>query len=150
MPWPPKSNPSGNARPSPNSTRTSGSRCATVAACAACRSSRTRTTAASTTRIACKLLDLQSCRCTNYAERIRFVPDCIQLTPAQADEFQWLPPTCGYRLVAEGKDLPLWHHLVCGDPERVHKERISQSGRMLSETQVAEDDWEDYLIFRAG
>ncbi len=84
------------------------------------------------------------------AERIRFVPDCIQLTPAQADEFQWLPPTCGYRLVAEGKDLPLWHHLVCGDPERVHKERISQSGRMLSETQVAEDDWEDYLIFRAG
>ncbi len=73
------------------------------------------------TRIACKLLDLQSCRCTNYAERIRFVPDCIQLTPAQADEFQWLPPTCGYRLVAEGKDLPLWHHLVCGDPERVHK-----------------------------
>lgn len=55
------------------------------------------------TRIACKLLDLQSCRCTNYAERIRFVPDCIQLTPAQADEFQWLPPTCGYRLVAEGR-----------------------------------------------
>ncbi len=48
------------------------------------------------------------------------------------------------------QDLPLWHHLVCGDPERVHKERISQSGRMLSETQVAEDDWEDYLIFRAG
>nr|GFD12476.1 hypothetical protein [Tanacetum cinerariifolium] len=50
----------------------------------------------------------------------------------------------------EGKDLPLWHHLVCGDRDQVHKERISQSGRMLSEKNVAEDDWEDYLIFRAG
>uniref|UniRef100_A0A653DX96 Uncharacterized protein n=1 Tax=Pseudomonas marincola TaxID=437900 RepID=A0A653DX96_9PSED len=70
--------------------------------------------------------------------------------PAQADQFQWLPPTCGYRLVSEGKDLPLWHHLVCGDPEAVHIERISQSGRMLSEQSVPEDDWEDHLIFRAG
>ncbi|KAF1854344.1 hypothetical protein Lal_00045021 [Lupinus albus] len=61
------------------------------------------------TRIACKLLDLKTCRCTNYPKRRDFVPDCIQLTPAQADEFRWLPPTCGYRLVAEGKDLPPWH-----------------------------------------
>jgi uncharacterized cysteine cluster protein YcgN (CxxCxxCC family) len=61
-----------------------------------------------------------------------------------------LPPTCGYRLVAEGKDLPPWHHLVCNDPEAVHKAGISQSGRMLSENSVSEDDWEDYLIFRAG
>jgi uncharacterized cysteine cluster protein YcgN (CxxCxxCC family) len=102
------------------------------------------------TRIACKLLDLKTCQCSRYAERTRFVPDCIQLTPAQADQFAWLPPTCGYRLVAEGKDLPEWHPLICDDPEAVHKAGISQSGRMLSETQVAEDDWEDYLIFRAG
>jgi uncharacterized cysteine cluster protein YcgN (CxxCxxCC family) len=78
------------------------------------------------------------------------VPDCIQLTPAQADQFQWLPPTGAYRLVSEGKDLPHWHHLVSGDPDAVHAERISQSGRMLSENSVAEDDWEDHLIFRAG
>lgn len=102
------------------------------------------------TRIACKLLDLKTCQCSRYAERTRFVPDCIQLTPAQADQFAWLPPTCGYRLVAEGKDLPEWHPLICDDPEAVHRAGISQSGRMLSETQVAEDDWEDYLIFRAG
>ncbi|WP_288462629.1 YcgN family cysteine cluster protein, partial [uncultured Pseudomonas sp.] len=102
------------------------------------------------TRIACKLLDLKTCQCSRYAERTRFVPDCIQLTPAQADQFAWLPPTCGYRLVAEGNDLPEWHPLICDDPEAVHKAGISQSGRMLSETQVAEDDWEDYLIFRAG
>jgi uncharacterized cysteine cluster protein YcgN (CxxCxxCC family) len=102
------------------------------------------------TRIACKLLDLKTCACTDYPNRRAQVPDCIQLTPGKADEFKWLPPTCGYRLVSEGKDLPLWHHLVCGDREQVHKQRISQSGRMLSEGSVAEDDWEDYLIFRAG
>ena len=59
------------------------------------------------TRIACKLLDLKTCRCSDYANRRQHVPDCVQLTPAQADEFKWLPPTCAYRLVSEGKDLPL-------------------------------------------
>lgn len=102
------------------------------------------------TRIACKLLDLKTCKCTRYAERKQFVADCIQLTSGQADEFKWLPPTCGYRLVSEGKDLPLWHPLVSGDESAVHDAGISQSGRMLSETQVAEEDWEDYMIFRAG
>ncbi|EPL03403.1 YcgN family cysteine cluster protein [Pseudomonas sp. TH05] len=102
------------------------------------------------TRIACKLLDLKTCQCTDYPNRRDSVPDCIQLTPGKADEFKWLPPTCGYRLVSEAKDLPLWHHLVCGDRDAVHHERISQSGRMLAEGSVAEDDWEDHLIFRAG
>jgi len=102
------------------------------------------------TRIACKLLDLKTCKCTRYAERKQFVADCIQLTPGQAGEFKWLPPTCGYRLTSEGKDLPLWHPLVSGDESAVHDAGISQSGRMLSETQVAEEDWEDYMIFRAG
>ena len=102
------------------------------------------------TRIACKLLDLHSCRCKDYPNRRASVPDCIQLTAADAAQFTWLPPTCGYRLVAEGKELPLWHPLVCGDPQAVHAERISLSGRMLAEGTVAEDDWEDHLIFRAG
>ncbi|MFC3606181.1 YcgN family cysteine cluster protein [Stutzerimonas tarimensis] len=102
------------------------------------------------TRIACKLLDLQSCRCSDYSGRKDQVPDCIQLTAADAPRFKWLPPTCAYRLVAEGKELPLWHHLVCGDPQAVHEQRISQSGRMLSERAVQPDDWEAHLIFRAG
>ena len=102
------------------------------------------------TRIACKLLDLETCRCRDYPNRRQFVPDCIQLTPGQASEFRWLPPTCAYRLVAEGLDLPPWHPLVCGDPQAVHKAGISQAGRMLSENAVSEDDWEDYMIFRAG
>jgi uncharacterized protein len=102
------------------------------------------------TRIACKLLDLNTCQCSDYPNRRSFVADCIQLTPQQADSFQWLPPTCAYRLVAEGNDLPAWHYLVSGDRQAVHRERISQAGRMVSENNVAEDDWEDYLIFRSG
>ncbi|MBA1190976.1 YcgN family cysteine cluster protein [Pseudomonas entomophila] len=102
------------------------------------------------TRVACKLLDLGTCQCSDYPQRFEHVPDCIQLTPGKADAFTWLPATCGYRLVSEGKDLPDWHHLVCGDRSQVHVQRISQSGRMLSEKNVAEDDWEDYLIFRAS
>ena len=102
------------------------------------------------TRVACKLLDRESCQCSNYAERTRFVPDCIQLTPGAAAQFKWLPPTCGYRRVAEGKDLPPWHHLVCGDPEAVHAAGISQAGRMIAEDSVDEDDWEEHIIFRVG
>lgn len=102
------------------------------------------------TRVACRLLDLNTCRCTDYPQRQRSVPDCVQLTAADAGRFTWLPPTCAYRLLAEGKDLPLWHPLVCGDPQAVHAERISQAGRMVSELRVNEEDWESYLIFRAG
>ena len=102
------------------------------------------------TNIACKLLDLQTCQCSDYTNRFEHVPDCVQLTPGKADQFKWLPPTCGYRLVSEGKDLPAWHHLQSGDREQVHEQRISRSGRMLSENDVDEDDWEDHLIFRAG
>ena len=102
------------------------------------------------TNVACRLLDRRSCRCSDYPNRRASVPDCIQLSPKDAVQFKWLPPTCAYRLVAEGKDLPLWHHLVCGDRERVHAERISQAGRMLAEGSVPEDDWEEHLIFRAG
>lgn len=102
------------------------------------------------TRVACKMLDLKSCRCTDYPNRKRHVPDCIELTVEQADQFNWLPPSCAYRLVANGQDLPGWHYLVCGDRDQVHVQRVSQSGRMFSETVIDEDDWEDHLIFRAG
>lgn len=102
------------------------------------------------TNIACKLLDLDTARCSNYANRKKFVPDCIQLTADQARAFKWLPSTCAYRLVSEGKDLFVWHHLVCGNKDAVHTERISQLGRMVSELDVADEDWEKHLIFRSG
>lgn len=88
------------------------------------------------TRVACRLLDHHSCRCTNYANRQRIVPDCVALQPEDLSRIDWLPPSCAYRLLAEGQDLPSWHPLRTGDPDSVHKAGISVRGRAIDE-QVA-------------
>ena len=84
------------------------------------------------TDVACGLLDINTCRCSRYAERRRFVRNCEQLTPDNVGRFAWLPSTCAYRLLADGKDLPWWHHLVSGDPELVHRVGASVRGRAVS------------------
>jgi uncharacterized cysteine cluster protein YcgN (CxxCxxCC family) len=85
------------------------------------------------TDVACRLLDLSSCQCTDYPNRKVKVPDCVQLSPETAGSLPWLPPTCAYRLLAEDKPLPDWHPLVSGDPESVHMAGISVRGRAVSE-----------------
>ena len=85
------------------------------------------------TSVACRGLDLHTCRCKFYSRRKREVPDCIVLKPELVDKFRWLPSTCAYRLVAEGKDLAWWHPLVSGDPATVHEAGISVRGRAVSE-----------------
>lgn len=82
------------------------------------------------TDIACKLLDGEACRCRDYPNRQAQVPDCIKLDPAAARGLSWLPPTCAYRLVAEGRDLYWWHPLVSGDADTVHAAGISVRGRI--------------------
>lgn len=77
------------------------------------------------TDISCRLLDCHSCRCRDYSNRREQVPDCVQLTPTTILTMGWLPETCGYRLIADGNDLPDWHPLVSGDPESVHKAGVS-------------------------
>ena len=96
------------------------------------------------TNVACRLLDLGNCRCTNYAARSRLVTDCIVLAADKIEALSWLPSTCAYRLVAEGKDLPWWHPLVSGDPESVHAAGISIRGRAISERDAG--DIEDHVI----
>ena len=86
------------------------------------------------TNVACRLLDLGSCRCKDYPGRRNHVPDCVQLTPEMVGDTGWLPSTCAYRLIAEGKPLAWWHPLVSGDPATVHKAGISVRGRSISET----------------
>ena len=85
------------------------------------------------TNVACKLLDLSSCRCADYRHRRMHVPDCIRLTRRSIDNYPWLPSTCAYVLRANGQPLPDWHYLVCGDQEAVHRAGVSVKGRAISE-----------------
>jgi len=96
------------------------------------------------TDVACRLLDLDTCRCTNYAERQKYVPDCIALKPKSVGEIKWLPSTCAYRLLADGGDLPDWHPLVTGDANSVVEAGISVMGRVISEREAG--DLEEHVV----
>ena len=99
------------------------------------------------TRIACRLLDNETCLCSNYANRHSYVPECIVLTPRTiADNLYWLPMTCAYRLVYEGRPLIDWHPLISGDPASVHAAGVSVRGMTIPEMSVDEDDWDDHII----
>jgi uncharacterized protein len=91
------------------------------------------TEALSFTNVACRLLDLQSCRCSDYSRRQRRVPDCVSLTPRSLQSIDWLPPSCAYRRLRDGLDLEWWHPLVSGDPDTVHQAGVSVRGRAVSE-----------------
>jgi uncharacterized cysteine cluster protein YcgN (CxxCxxCC family) len=97
------------------------------------------------TRTACKLLDLKTCRCSDYQHRTARVPDCVSLTPDNVGKLPWLPQTCAYRLLAEGKPLAWWHPLVSGDPNTVREAGISVAGAAYSEEGIAVDDLVDHI-----
>jgi len=96
------------------------------------------------TDVACRYLDLQTCRCGDYANRAANVPDCVRLTPGKATMLRWLPETCAYRLVARNEDLAWWHPLVSGDPNTVHEAGISVRAKVVSEDKVT--DLERHVI----
>ena len=99
------------------------------------------------TRLACRLLDDESCLCSQYPIRHQFVPECVVLTPKTLrDNLYWLPQTCAYRLVVEGRPLYPWHPLISGEPETVHAAGVSVRGLTIPEFEVGEDDWEDHII----
>jgi len=99
------------------------------------------------TDVGCRLLDGQTCRCGDYAHRLEQVDDCVRLTPESLKEINWLPPSCAYVRLAEGKDLYWWHHLVSGDPETVHIAGASVRGRVgASEVDVPDRDLEDHIV----
>ncbi len=99
------------------------------------------------TRVACRLFDDTTCRCANYAERKRHVPECVVLTPDTLDEIAyWMPETCAYRRLHEGRALPDWHPLLTGDPDSTHAAGMSMRGRTMPEHLLAVEDWEDYPL----
>ncbi len=100
------------------------------------------------TEVACRLLDVASCRCSDYANRRARVPDCVKLTPRKVAGIDWLPPTCAYRLLAEGQSLPWWHPLVSGRPETVHEAGVSVRGRAVPEREAG--PLEDHVVAWPG
>ena len=99
-----------------------------------------------TTRLACSMLDVRTCRCRDYANRFSKMPDCLEIDVKRARELTWLPPTCGYRIVGEGRDLPWWHPLVSGTSETVHQAGISVKGFAMSERRVKQENYWKYII----
>ncbi|MEP5762807.1 MAG: YcgN family cysteine cluster protein [Litoreibacter sp.] len=99
------------------------------------------------TRVACRLLDGDTCHCFHYETRHQFVPDCVTLTPANIAEIAyWMPQTCAYRLIFEGKELYDWHPLISGDMQTVHDAGVSVQGWSVPEQEVHEDEWEEHII----
>lgn len=95
------------------------------------------------TNTACQLLDLSTCRCSDYANRARKVADCLQLSAENINTYKWLPASCAYRRIANGQDLEAWHPLISKRPESVHEAGISMLGQI-----VASADDDDYEIFQ--
>lgn len=92
------------------------------------------------TRVACRLFDPDACRCRDYQRRRSQVPDCIKLTPGNIALLPWMPKSCAYRRLSEGRGLAAWHPLVSGDPESVHAAGVSVRGQTVSETSLADPD----------
>lgn len=99
------------------------------------------------TRVHCKLYDPATCKCSDYANRKAHVPDCIKLTPGAIEDLEWMPRSCAYRRLHEGRGLADWHPLITGDPESVHRAGISVRGETISEAEL--DDPEDALDYAA-
>ncbi len=99
------------------------------------------------TSVSCHLLDTGTCRCSDYANRHRIVPDCVVISPRTLPEIAyWLPDTCAYKLLWQGNPLADWHPLISGDPASVHRAGVSLIGAMTSERDIDEDDLEDYIV----
>jgi uncharacterized protein len=96
------------------------------------------------TSVVCNLIDLDTCRCTRYTERTTLVPECIDLKQHDFAEYNWLPSTCAYRLLVDGKALPSWHPLITGDPDSVQEAGVSIRSYAMKESEV--DDLEDHII----
>lgn len=98
------------------------------------------------TSLSCQLLDTDTCRCSDYENRHKKVPDCVSLTYDKIDDIYWLPTTCAYRLIKEGKDLPEWHPLISGSDKTVHEAGISIRDFAKNEKKVGLDYYYKYII----
>jgi uncharacterized protein len=98
------------------------------------------------TNVICRFIDMHRCRCTDYEHRSQNVPTCVRLTPELVPQLTWLPETCAYRRVAEGKDLPEWHYLRSGSDYQIHKLGFSVRHKVINEKDVDMDRLEEYVV----
>ncbi|MCX8956167.1 YcgN family cysteine cluster protein [Erwinia psidii] len=96
------------------------------------------------TNVACNQLNIKTCQCRHYERRFEYEEDCIKLTRENLPTFSWLPPSCAYRVLAEGKHLPVWHPLRTGSKAAMHAQRISVRHIAVRESEVT--DWEEHII----
>ena len=102
------------------------------------------------TDVACMLFDPHTCRCGDYTNRSTLVPDCVTLSPVNVSQLHWMPKTCAYRLIAEGKDLPDYHHLVSGSRDTIHEVGMSVQDAVTSEALVEEDEIPTRIVIWPG
>lgn len=99
------------------------------------------------TNVSCKLFDSATCRCVDYEDRRKTVPDCVQVTPGNVAGLKWMPQTCSYRLLSEGKPLPEYHHLITGDRNSIHDAGMSVQNAVIPEGEIEdEDDLPGYIV----
>jgi uncharacterized cysteine cluster protein YcgN (CxxCxxCC family) len=100
-----------------------------------------------TTSVVCRYLELDRCRCSVYSERTRLVPDCLQVTQENIAQLYFMPQSCAYRLLAEGRPLPEWHPLISGSRRSVHESGIGVCTFAIPEQELPDEvEWEDYLL----
>lgn len=98
------------------------------------------------TRVVCRLLDQQQCRCSAYELRQQLVPDCVVLTPDNLASISWMPDTCAYKLREQGKPLPAWHPLISGSRRAMRDAGVPVTGKVISEENVHPDGLEEHVI----
>jgi uncharacterized cysteine cluster protein YcgN (CxxCxxCC family) len=98
------------------------------------------------TRVVCRYLDQNKCRCQAYSRRQKLVPDCLVLTMENLPHLDWIPDTCAYRLRLEGKPLPAWHPLLTGSRDAIQQQQISVTGKVISEEYVHDDGLQEHII----
>ena len=100
----------------------------------------TKTGSVGVTSVVCRLFELESCRCSHYPDRHRLVKDCVQLDAGSVSDLSWLPSTCAYRLLDEGRPLYEWHPLIAENGDDIRCAGVSVYGNVISEKNVHPDD----------
>lgn len=98
------------------------------------------------TRVACQFLDLKTCRCRHYARRSELISDCVDLTPDGVRQLSWLPKSCAYRRIHEGRGLAWWHPLVSGQRRTVRSAGASVCDWAVPEKNIHLNELEAYVI----